>query len=496
MLSHSKAAAFGLLCYWLCLSGSLSAQFSKRANIWYFGYEAGLDFNVSPPQPLLDGGTITYFCTATIADTSGQLLFYSDGIDVRNRQHQIMPNGKELSKYNEPTQPVLIVPQPGNDYRYYLFQVDGRAGYRGGCGCASYSVIDLREDDGLGDVVERNNELYAPTTEKLTGVHHANGRDIWVVTHAWESDAFYSYLVTDRGISKPVISRTGSTHSAENGSPSGQMKISPDGKRLALVRSGFFDALSFANAQSSLIEVFDFDDATGKVSNPVSLPVDKEVEMYGIEFSPDGNLLYATATGQRIYDGQPRTSKLLQYNLRLKQAAAIQTSRTTFASDKEGEMSFVCMQLGPDGKIYIAPYSFLTIGFVPISVINQPNEAGVACELMPHSVNLQDRQSYGGLPNFIASYFAPPPPVVVMPNVFTPNGDAFNARFVPIEQQRVTSAQLTIANRWGKELYRTGDLERGWDGAGYLAGIYYWELHYQGQNGKSYSQKGTLSLLR
>ncbi len=83
-----------------------------------------------------------------------------------------------------------------------------------------------------------------------------------------------------------------------------------------------------------------------------------------------------------------------------------------------------------------------------------------------------------------------------MPNVFTPNGDAYNPQFLPIRLENVVRASLRLCNRWGEVLFQTDDLQRGWDGQAYPAGVYYWQADYEGSNGKAYSQKGYLHLLR
>src|SRR5690349_21848087 len=69
---------------------------SKRANYWYFGYESGIDFSsgqpVSDPKSKLK--SIEGSCT--MADTSGNLLFYSNGEKVWDKNHVVMPNGNNI----------------------------------------------------------------------------------------------------------------------------------------------------------------------------------------------------------------------------------------------------------------------------------------------------------------------------------------------------------------------------------------------------------------
>lgn len=84
----------------------------NQANNWYFGVNAGLTFNTTPPSALTDGVVNTAEGSATMSDASGNLLFYTDGITVWNRNHQIMPNGTGLLGDPSAAQSAIIVPKP------------------------------------------------------------------------------------------------------------------------------------------------------------------------------------------------------------------------------------------------------------------------------------------------------------------------------------------------------------------------------------------------
>lgn len=62
----------------------------KRAGVWYFGENAGLNFNVDPAVPLTDGALNTEEGCATVCNAQGDLLFYTDGITVYNKNHAQM----------------------------------------------------------------------------------------------------------------------------------------------------------------------------------------------------------------------------------------------------------------------------------------------------------------------------------------------------------------------------------------------------------------------
>ena len=92
-----------------------------EANNWYFGEYAGLSFNSGVATPLYDGQLDTGEGCATISSPTGQLLFYTDGSTVYDRNHQIMPNGTGLLGDTSSTQSAIIVPNPSNPNIYYIF---------------------------------------------------------------------------------------------------------------------------------------------------------------------------------------------------------------------------------------------------------------------------------------------------------------------------------------------------------------------------------------
>lgn len=92
-----------------------------EANVWYFGENAGLDFNNGAPVAITNGQLVTDEGCATISNATGQLLFYTDGVTVYNRNHSIMLNGTGLLGHASSTQSATIIPQPGTTHLYYIF---------------------------------------------------------------------------------------------------------------------------------------------------------------------------------------------------------------------------------------------------------------------------------------------------------------------------------------------------------------------------------------
>jgi len=486
-LNSMIALAKPVYIFMICFLPYLQCRGQKEANVWYFGHQIGLNFNAEPPEVLLDGqldiNDGSTESAASISDRNGDLLFYTNGVTVWNRAHNIMPDGTGLYGTNTTTQ-TLIVPLPGNDRLYYIFTASpqGDADYdnppekRG----FRYSLVDMAQDNGLGAVTEKNVLLSVSTTEKMAATRHANGRDVWVVMHEWNSKKFRAYLITAQGLQLSyVISDPGSVLPADHtelapGDAIGQMKFSANGERLA-----------FVTYISHLLEVYDFDLLTGKLSLLFSFSnFVQPWRLYGLEFSPSGQYIYITISGCGI----------LQVDLGNENILVLSNKKEPICPNSAQ------LQVGPDGKIYIA-----ILGSQLIGVINNPDELGESSNWDSHGILIPvDGVHYcsSGLPNFISSYFYknpelyPQSPYFEMPNVFTPNGDGINDVSEPMSLFNVQSLMLSIYNRWGDLVFQNTSMKSWWDGDGYAPGVYFWHTHYEGINGKSYSQKGYIQLMR
>lgn len=371
----------GFICFFVGVS--LMAASQLQTQNWYFGLNAGVSFATNPPTALLNGALNTYEGCAVLSDNNGNLLMYTDGIKVYNKQHQQMPNGNGLLGHPSSAQSGIFVPRPGSPGRYFVFTVDAQGGVNG----LRYSEVDLSLNGGSGDVLAatKNTLLLTPTVEKLGSVVHANGINYWVIAHGIYNNNYYAYLVTSQGVQPPVISQTGQVE----GQPGwGGLAISPDGRRIATAM------------RTMGFELLDFNNSTGVISNPILL--NNPVGAYGVSFSPNGNLLY----GCSIESG-----KIFQWNLNAGGAAAIIASVVEIGTAQGGAGPIGgyngyrggAIQLALDGKLYIPE-----CGKTFLSVINNPNVIGTGCNLQFQAVDLQGRYAVLGLPPFVQSFFTNP----------------------------------------------------------------------------------------
>jgi hypothetical protein len=352
-----------LFLYFLLVTLALKSQ--KENSKWYFGYHCALDFSASGPTVLPTSSIYAAEGSASIADSSGNLLFYTSGDTVWNSLHNVMANGDLLLGKKYASQPAIIVQQPGSASNYYVFTLDHLADTNG----FRYSVVDMSLAAGLGSVTAKNVMIYRPAVEKLTAVKHANGQDMWIVTHEFNTNNFRSYLLTAAGLNTvPVITSLGPIHGPSIHGSVGCMKASVNGRKIGLALSNILNT----------IELYDFNNATGVLSNQLGLGV--TAAFYGCEFSPDGTKFYGSAL-----------NKLYQWNLCAGSNALIVASQYSVAATPYQ------MEMAADGKIYVATNT-ATIG-----IINNPNAGGAGCNYNNSGLVLSANSSYG-MPNMV-SYF-------------------------------------------------------------------------------------------
>ncbi len=347
------------------------SAFSQEHNIWYFGSKAGLDFSNGAPVAITNGQINTTEGCASIADAAGNLQFYTDGVTVYNKDHHAMENGTALTGHSSSTQSAIIIPKPGSATLYYIFTTTAE-GYPDGL---RYSTVDMEAADGLGAITEKNILLHTPTTEALTAMWHANGQDIWVVSHNYNSNLFAAYKITSQGVDATPVTSAFVPVTMGNGRCT--MKASPDGHKLAF---------TVFNVQDNT-HLFDFDTASGLVSNPVPLPV---WAIYGLEFSPSGNVLYASHF--RI---------LYQFDLLAADIGASATEIFAMPLFEFAGSNIASLQRGPDNKIYVA-----RAGHNTLSVINDPDTVGPGCGFQENAVTLGaefENYNFLGLPNTVLS---------------------------------------------------------------------------------------------
>ncbi|MGB5361965.1 MAG: hypothetical protein WBN17_01535 [Aureibaculum sp.] len=134
-----------LLSILLFIGFSLGTYAQLQNSHWYFGDKAGLKFNKETLTPSVMSNNYlmeTNGGSASISDNDGNLLFYTDGITVWNRNHEVMPNGTGLFGSNTVSQSVIIVPK--EEDQYYIFSNQAHDLDSHGL---SYSIVNMTGDN-------------------------------------------------------------------------------------------------------------------------------------------------------------------------------------------------------------------------------------------------------------------------------------------------------------------------------------------------------------
>jgi hypothetical protein len=346
----------------------------KENRIWYFGGGcstsgggAGLDFNSGSPVVLLNSIMPKTEGSAVQSDRNGQLLFYSDGVNIYDRTHTLMFNGANIGGHVSSVQPAVIIPFTNDSTKFYVFAQDG---IPSGTGTGlHYSVVDMSLNGGLGGVTATKAVLIqSGTSEALTATKHLNGIDYWVTALDFDSTIFYSHKVSSTGISPPVKTNLGF-----NTSTQANMRFNNKGDKVTFLIGGSF-----------VRHLFDFNLASGAISN--AIPIDTNAVTDGAEFSPNDSLLYSQS------NFGPISYVLHQYQVF---SGNIYSSRQVVATSSYFA-DFLDLKLAPDGKIYVNKDCADSL-----DVINFPNTIGVSCNYQKNVLWLGGRKHYCYFPNEI-----------------------------------------------------------------------------------------------
>ncbi len=359
-----------------------------------------IDFKQKPVSVYYNyRNTNMFVCNASICDTAGNLIAYSNGCEIGGADDQIIENGEEINPgylhqlrcvqyddgYGSGIQSAVFLPAPQDDSVYYLFHKQIRTfsnnTLSGFTEKLLYSVVNQRFNKGLGKVTAKNVEIIKDTLSfgELITVKHSNGKDWWIITPRRNNNAFYILKFTKDGIVDTFTQKIGITASIP-GEGYGQVVFSPDGTKL--YRTNPFNP----------IMVYDFDRETGVFTKFDTIHYDYGNQLsigeVGCAISPNGRFLYL---GARF--------KLFQLDL---QAPDISASQTLVA-EWDGFAApvatlFQQLQLAPDCKIYGLAGGDTRY----FHVIHNPDAPGLACNVEQHGLVLPTPcgASMPSFPNF------------------------------------------------------------------------------------------------
>lgn len=392
----------------VCAALFAATQLYAQNDTWYFGNGGGLQFNgvVTSPAP---GSVInTSEGCATVVDFNGNVVMYTDGVNIWNGANVLQSSSAgSLGGHPSSTQAALIVPMPyPNCGKYFIFTtqaVESDYGTTAGTNNTPASPglrVSLATVTGTAPSTtvtilpaDRNVNLTPGIlmSERLTAVDDgSNG--CWVIAHGAGTysspgntqpinitgeKSFYLVHITNATTTITSLSVNSTSFSqyphVSYSHPypggfneyftQGQLKANIAGTRLGV-------AMSYGRE----VQLYDFNPSTGAITNQVILnganlafDPNTDATTYGLEFSPNGNLLYVSTTYGGLSD------KIYQFDLT---SSNVPASRITISS-VQGNYTFGQMQLARNGKIYIAKQP--NQNTTAIDVINNPNVPGTGC---------------------------------------------------------------------------------------------------------------------
>ncbi len=383
----------------------LNAQYE---NVWVFGKGqygdtvitseygtgCGLDFNQGQPIPIraifnegksyMRGYSRFGEGNASVCNSRGQLLFYTDGTTVQDSNGNIMFNGRDLTNVppflgtiaptSSTSQGALIIPFPDNPDRFYILSLtSAELGEYGGR--LYYSVVNLELNNGFGAIEQKQTLIDSNLTEVMTGVV-GNRCNVWILVYSFSEEAYKAYEVTSSGINlTPVVSKTGLRFApAER---FGAIAASPDGKKVALARTNLSGAAYIG------LELSDFDGSTGLITKTEVL--DSVRGYSSVCFSPNNTRLYAT----QYLNGYD----IVQFDLL--------TPEPVLTKKNIGKTTFCHLKLGPNGKIYFQSLKKEGANMC-LGSIDFPDLLAPLCGYSEKTiVLLENTVMHSGLPNVI-----------------------------------------------------------------------------------------------
>ncbi len=325
----------------ILFSTSVFAQEKEGFN-WIFGYGAWMTWNATQtidgmsglPTPLAGAKISQWEGSLSMSDRDGNLMFYSDGVSIWNKNHIVMPNGSGMTGLSDAAQSGIVIPYPGQSNKFILFTI-GQAGSNN----LAYSVVDMTLDNGLGDIVsgQKNIPLTGQTSvlgENIATVKMSDGSGYWLIAAGrGEPSTINVWKVTSSGVATSCFASSTLPYSIADidyaNHSEAYLRFSPDGKYFAL-----------PTLVQNRIFFGEFNSQTG------TFPIIKQITgypCYGLDFNASGKLLYTI---------EPYNKIIHCYKFADLLASSDPSSMAHYTMTHAGTAYSWPLQLGPDGRLY------------------------------------------------------------------------------------------------------------------------------------------------
>jgi N-acetylneuraminic acid mutarotase len=432
----------------------------QNAN-WCFKINAKINFNIVPPavstcasnpyNPYGGSG-------ASVSSSSGQLLFYTDGVRVWDKNNNIMPNGSYIgggtnNVWNQQT--TIIVPKPNSWNLYYIFVVNKFLGGNTptGRGGLHYSIVDICANNGNGDILVINGQNnFALNNQDGTPIDYDyntnSGLQIFEnrisstlnddKTKVWVS--FFTRFnvggVPQRYAYQYLVAQNGINNTADGTSPNPTTFLALDNANFPVPTNySVYGAIKFSphrnypddnylcDANTSCVTLYNFDKQTGALTfkrNIYPFVSPWTAPGYGVEFSPNSQLLYFCTYDDKVYQEginevqKPNTKKYIrvrQQNINSEDSAIIvgEFEASPPASSTDNLLTPIPaigshgdLQLAINNKIYVCSDYAGVPQYGKLDAITLPDIPGIGCSYVIGDLTLANgTQHEGSLPQWV-----------------------------------------------------------------------------------------------
>lgn len=421
---------------------------------WYFGRNMAMSWKESesnivegmfgtPNETLsdlpkyLDSSVMTtHEGCFTISDYNGDLIVYSDGSTVYNKNNAIVPNGSGLGGNSSSAQSGTIVPYPFNLNKYIVLSLNNESKNQ-----LYYSVLQKIQNSDNYEISPTKRKIQLTGNkgllgETVTAGKHSNKNDIWILAVGRGNNAtdennltghpylnvwrLYDESSDNNNIQHEIVTTLdlGNQGIIGNNNPNGYIRFTNDSRHFVWVNFGIGG--NTADGGVPFICYGDFNNTTGVISNVrIKRGITEAISYgYGVEFTNDNKYVYVTLTINEISVNS--RSALLVYDFEELLQASTQTEidaiapiyekRTPIglATNQTTGPFYGAIQTGPDGRMYIA--SILRKEVLIIDNPKNPENLRIYKYKSPFEPNIfptgyNSKGVFWGLPNFAVPWY-------------------------------------------------------------------------------------------
>ena len=369
---------------------STSIDNCEGSNFYKFCNASVLDFNTDPPSfyQNVEATLDLAWTHASICDSDGQMLLYSNGMSIHGHDHTPIINGDTIrygifwdnNTWNNELGEVKprgflgtdcagFIPSPENRNKifhlYYNFDstlINGRF---------KKYVAEINVSDPHLPIVRTKDSLLIETTipSHTTCAQHGNGRDWWLLQ--FSTDTLFSFLIDPKGIHLHHLTK---------------LPFSMDDQQTTSVfndvasKYAVHSIVSSDDPKGNVVTIFDFDRCSGDLFNPIQ----DSISSLNISATPGSAF---SASGQYLYIND--RIHCFQYDMWANDIIASKDTVMIYDEIQFDEpithhTRFGFMRKGPDNKIYLCQAG----QGLHVHVIHEPDRPGLLCRPEQKAIKL------------------------------------------------------------------------------------------------------------